>query len=86
MGGEAITLKWGNLKGWSGLGPAAIEAGQRFLDTTGVNAMEWLSSEQKELLCAMIDALGPDATITNDWTGEIMTKDDAKAYVREYGA
>ena len=82
---EFVLLKWGNLKGWQGLGPKAAEAGQRFLDTTGISAMQWLSDEQKELLCAMIDALGPDATIINDWTGEHMTKDEAKAYVREYG-
>jgi len=83
---ESITLKWGNLKGWSSLTPAAIDAGHRFLETTGMSAMEWLSDQQKELLCIFIDALGPDATITNDWTGEAMSKDEAKAYVREYGA
>lgn len=83
---EHITLKWGNLKGWGGLNPAAVEAGQRFLNTTGLSAMQWLSDEQKELLCQMIDALGPDASIRNDWTGESLTKDAAKTYVREYGA
>ena len=86
MSGEHLTLKWGNLKGWGGLNSAAIEAGQRFLDATGLSAMQWLNEGQKGLLCAMIDALGDDAIITQDWTGETMTKDEAKKYVLEYSA
>lgn len=83
---EHILLKWGNLKGWGGLNPLAVEAGQRFLDTAGASSMQWLSDDQKALLCAMIDALGDEAEITQDWTGEKMTKDEAKKYVLEYGS
>jgi hypothetical protein len=40
--------------------------------------------DQKKALCDLIDAI--DGTITNDWTGEQMTKEDAKKYVMEYGS
>lgn len=79
-----ILLKWGNLKGWSGFTaehPGA-EIGRKFLEGSGPSAMERLDGEQRELLCALIDTV--DGTITNDWSGEEMTKDEAKAYVREY--
>lgn len=81
-----ITLKWGNLKGWSGFTEdhPAYEAGKRFLETVGPSAMERLGSEQRTLLCEVID--NTDGTITNDWSGEVMTRDEAKAYVLEYGA
>lgn len=34
------------------------------------------------IICEVIDAL--DGTIQNDWTGKMMTKDEAKAYIMEY--
>jgi len=81
-----ITLKWGNLKGWSGFTKEhpAYRAGEKFLATAGSSAMEWLNDEQKALLCDLIDKV--DGTITNDWTGETMSRDEAKAYVRDYAA
>ena len=81
-----ILLKWGNLKGWSGFSEdhPGREVANRLLSTLGMSAMERLNPEQKEMLCELIDTI--DGTITNDWSGEQMTKDDAKAYVREYPA
>ena len=38
--------------------------------------------EQKAAICELIDAV--DGEIQNDWTGDMMTKDEAKAYVMEY--
>lgn len=38
--------------------------------------------EQTEILCELIDAI--DGEIWNDWDGKIMTKDEAKEYVRDY--
>jgi len=35
------------------------------------------------MLCEVIDLI--DGEIQNDWTGEKMTKDEAKKYVLEYG-
>lgn len=38
--------------------------------------------EQIEALCTIVDAV--DGNIINDWSGEKMSKDEAKAYIREY--
>jgi hypothetical protein len=37
---------------------------------------------QKQAICDLIDAI--DGPIENDWTGEKLTKDEAKKYVLEY--
>lgn len=88
MSEEYLLLKWGNLKGWNlGDNESAVAAFNAYLDA-GRNArapmaMVHLDDPEKEALCGLIDAIsGP---IQNDWTGEIMTKPDAKRYVREYG-
>jgi len=80
-----LLLKWGNVKGWDGLqkGTPAWAAMNAYLDSgQGMSAMQRQTPEQKELICALIDAI--DGEIQNDWTGETMTKDEAKKYVREY--
>lgn len=85
MSEEYLLLKWGTLKGWSLEGnEAAWEAIQRYHSepTEWGCAQQRDTDTQKRALCDIIDAMnGP---ITNDWTGEEMTKDEAKAYVRDY--
>ena len=82
---DSISLKWGTLKGWSFESDKAKAAAQKYADY----GMSWGAMqqrdgpEQKEALCALIDAV--DGEIVNDWSGEVMTKDEAKAYVRESG-
>ncbi len=84
-GEEHLLLKWGNLKGWKLRTDASREAARVLFDTLQTNsAMEWLSDEGKSALCRLIDAV--DGPIQNDWTGDFMTKDEAKKYVLEYGA
>jgi len=83
---EHLTLKWGALKGWDlGDNQEARAAAERY--AAGGMSMSAMAQhdtpDQKEALCDLIDAInGP---ITNDWSGETLTKDEAKAYVREYG-
>jgi hypothetical protein len=84
---EHLLLKWGTLKGWDlGENEAALAAARRY-DEQPVSAgcmSQHDTPAQKRALCDMIDAInGP---IHNDWTGEEMTKDEAKKYVLEYGA
>jgi hypothetical protein len=83
---DSLLLKWGTLKGWDLESEAAQAAARVYLDT-GEHSMSAMlqrdTDEQKEALCALIDAI--DGTITNVWSGEDMTKDEAKAYVRKYG-
>lgn len=86
MSDEHLLLKWGTLKGWGGLrgNQAAVEAWNRYHAepvTMGVMSQHDTDA-QKQALCDLIDAVnGP---IQNDWSGEIMTKDEAKKYVMEY--
>lgn len=83
---EYLLLKWGTLKGWNlGDNDAARAAAQRY-QAGGMSmsaAAQHDTPEQKLALCDMIDAI--DGPITNDWTGEEMSKDEAKKYVLEYG-
>lgn len=85
MSDEYLLLKWGTLKGWNlGDNEAALAAARRYDEQpVSMGAMQQRDTpEQKQAICDMIDAInGP---ITNDWTGEQMTKDEAKACVREY--
>lgn len=84
---EYLLLKWGNLKGWRletdasrSAFKAYVEAGE---NAAAPMAMVRLEDAEKVALCGLIDAV--DGPITNDWSGEKMTKDEAKKYVLEYG-
>lgn len=82
---DRLMLKWGTVKGWSLESEAARSAGQKYLAAgpQALGAMQQADSdEQKKALCELIDVI--DGEIKNDWSGEIMTKEQAKAYVLEY--
>jgi hypothetical protein len=81
---ESIELKWGTLKGWSDLSEKSISIVQRWANLGySFSAMGQRDTpEQKDILCELIDAI--DGEIINDWTGEKMSKNEAKKYVREY--
>lgn len=84
--GEYLLLKWGTLKGWNlGANEAARAAAQRYANGgISMSAMAQRDTpDQKAALCDLIDAInGP---ISNDWSGEEMSKDEAKRYITEYG-
>lgn len=84
---ESLTLKWGTLKGWElDVEGPAFAALKRYAEN-GMSmsaAMQHDTSDQKQALCDLIDALDAD-TVRNDWEGTDMTKDEAKRYVMEYG-
>lgn len=83
---QSLTLKWGNVKGWDGAdeGTPFRDALDAWIDSgQGLGAMQRQAPEQRELICAIIDAV--DGEIYDDWNGGTMTKDAAKKYVREYG-
>lgn len=86
MSKEHLLLKWGTLKGWDlGDNAAAIAAFERYCEEpVSMGCMQQRDTDaQKRALCDIIDAL--DGEIQNDWSGEIMTKDEAKKYICEYG-
>lgn len=83
---DSLLLKWGTLKGWDLKSDAARAAARKYAEAGNLSlgAMQQRDTpEQKQALCDLIDAI--DGEIKNDWSGEIMTKEQAKAYVLEYG-
>lgn len=84
---EYLLLKWGSIQGWSNMnvdGPA-FAALKRYHDEPVCMsaAMQKDTDAQKQAVLDCIEHL--DGIITNDWTGEKMTKEEAKAYILEYG-
>jgi hypothetical protein len=82
---ESLSLKWGTIKGWDLKTDKSLEIMQRYADLgMSYGAMQQHDTpEQKKLICELIDAV--DGEIDNDWTGKVMTKDEAKEYVMNYG-
>lgn len=81
----SLTLKWGTLKAWDFTdNDKAIELLEEYnKDGHAFGAMQQRDTEsQKRIICGMIDAV--DEPIFNDWSGEEMTRAEAKKYVMEY--
>jgi hypothetical protein len=83
---EHLLLKWGTLKGWKVESEASVAAFKKYVEGgMSMGAMQQRDTpEQKQALCELIEAV--DGDIHNDWTGEKLTKDEAKKYVLEYRA
>lgn len=84
---DSLLLKWGTLKGWDLQSEGARAAAQKYADIGKHSSSAMCqrdTPEQKGALCDLIDAL--DGEIQNDWSGEVMTKDEAKKYILEYGS
>lgn len=81
---DHLLLKWGTLKSWN----LHSKKGQRLLrkyfklGSSMSAALQHDTPEQKELICQMIDEC--NGMIVNDWTGDTLTKEEAKEYVRSY--
>lgn len=82
---EFLKLKWGTLKGWKVESEAGREALKRYHEAGNVSLSAMAqgdTTEQKQAICDLIDAI--EGPITNDWSGETFTKEEAKAYILEY--
>ena len=85
MSEEYLVLKWGTLKAWDfNENEKCREAFAKYVDLgSSISAMaQHDTPEQKQLICEIIDAV--DGPISNDWSGESYTKEQAKKYVQEY--
>jgi len=83
---ETLRLKWGSVKSWNlDEESPAFEALKRYFDepVKMSAAMQKDTVTQTQAICDCIDALNGE--IWNDWSGEKMTKEEAKKYVLEYG-
>lgn len=82
---ESLLLKWGTIKGWENFSEKSQAIAERyFADGMPMScATDHPDDARKAILCELIDQL--DGEIQNDWTGKMMSKDEAKAYVMDYG-
>lgn len=82
---EHLALKWGTVKGWSGLTENSLAILRRyFADGIPLSAMtDHPSEDRKSILCELIDQLNGEIYL--DWEDKTVTKDEAKKYVTEYG-
>ena len=83
---DRLSLKWGTLKSWNLTSQKGQDLLKRYFEF-GAPASAMLhhdNSEQKELLCQMIDECGA-AEIYLSWDGKYVSKEAAKKYVMEYG-
>jgi len=79
-----LSLKWGTLKGWSNLDEESVAVLEKFYGLgVSMSAMtQSMTPAHIEAICELIDAV--DEPIRNDWTGDDMTREEAKEYVQEY--
>jgi len=85
-GPDHLWFKWGTLKSWKLTSDKGKELLTKYfaLGTSESGMTTHDTPEQKELIYQMIDEC--DGSLGSDWTGEYFTKQQAKDYVKEYGA
>lgn len=84
---ESLTLKWGSLKGWHLENEASKAVLQKYFDSGSVSmsAMAQRDNDaQKAALLELIDVIDCN-TIFLDWDGKDVSKEEAKAYLLNYG-
>lgn len=81
---EHLLLKWGALKGCNLETDKSKAAFKRYAEHgIAMGAMQQdYTPELKRAVCDLIDAI--DGEIQNDWSGEMMSKEQAKDYVLNY--
>jgi len=84
MNKDYITLKWGTLKSWNITSEKGIELLKKYneIGSSFSAATQRDTSEQKRLICDMIDTIPGDIYL--DWDDKDVTKEEAKKYVMEY--
>ena len=84
---DSLLLKWGTVKGWDfeDTDSDAFQSLMKYVENLPLScAMDKPDEERKKLLCDVIDKM--DGEIQNDWSGEILTKEQAKDYVMGYSS
>ncbi len=83
---ESLSLKWGTWKAYNldkdGESPA-WKAMERYF-SIGEHLAQHDTPEMKQVLCEVIDALNAE-TVYLDWGGVYFSKEEAKAYILNYG-
>lgn len=79
---ERLLLKWGTIKGWDDIeSKRSLDLLKRYHELgASMSAMDQRDTpEQKQIILDLIDSVDE---IWDDWNGKIMSKDEAKEYVK----
>ena len=79
-----LTLKWGTVKGWDLETDEAKAALQKWIDL-GVSPSAIMQNDTPEQKQALLDAIDLMDEIWLDWDGKIVSREEAKAYIVNYG-
>jgi len=84
MNRNKITLKWGTLKGWHLETEDAVQLLRKYHEepVSGSVMLQRDTKTQKETILKLIDVCGE---ILLDWDGKIVSRDEAKDYILNYG-
>ena len=82
-GEDYILLKWGTLKGWELHSEVGKKLSNEYLKLgVSMGVMQQKDTDrQKEIILEMIDEC--DGSIQSDWSGEFLTKEEAKKYIND---
>lgn len=83
---DQLSLKWGTLNAWNLHSEKGRDLLRQYheLGASYSAMMQHDTPEQKQLICEMIDECNAPE-IFLDWDGKYVSKDEAKAYVMDYG-
>ena len=84
---DTLLLKWGTVKGWNfdDVESEAFQRLKKYLENAPASCItDHPDEERKKLLCEVIDMM--DGEIQEDWGGEMLSKEQAKDYVMNYGS
>ena len=81
-----LLLKWGTLKGWS-VPDGCMGLLKDALDGAPMSVMcDRPDENRKDAMCKLIDKMSEHgATFQNKWSGDMLTADEAKEYLTNYG-
>lgn len=85
MNDEILFLKWGTLKGFANIKSEKTKAALEKYFSYGVSdsvICQDDTEEQRNALYEVIDSV--DGKIINDWSGETLSKEEARHYIFEY--
>ena len=82
---NSLVLKWGTVKGWQIETEEAKAALQKWVDF-GVSMSAMSHEDSPEQKQALLDAIDFMDEIWLDWEGKKVSREEAKNYIRNYGA
>lgn len=81
---NSLTLKWGTVKAWKIETTEAAAALRKWAEG-GVTMSAMMQNDTPEQKQAILDAIDHMDEIYLDWEGKVVSREEAKEYIRTYG-